>query len=114
MANWLHVLTYLRNVCAHHSRLWNANMAVQLAPTHLSGVPALQHMGTLTPGELARSYPVICVVVYLLEQVDPTSSWRTRLAESLSTLPATGRSLSEMGMPDDWGICLGPEESSDR
>lgn len=56
----------------------------------------------------------MCIVAYLLEQVDPTSSWRTRLAELLSTLPATGRSLSEMGMPDGWGIRLGPEETSVR
>ncbi|MCI5224401.1 MAG: Abi family protein, partial [Candidatus Electrothrix sp. AR4] len=23
MISWLHSFTYLRNLCAHHSRLWN-------------------------------------------------------------------------------------------
>jgi abortive infection bacteriophage resistance protein len=27
--NWLHALTYIRNVCAHHSRLWNRELAIR-------------------------------------------------------------------------------------
>ena len=26
MVSWIRSLNYLRNVCAHHSRLWNRNM----------------------------------------------------------------------------------------
>jgi len=26
---WLHTLTYIRNVCAHHSRLWNKVLAIE-------------------------------------------------------------------------------------
>ena len=28
-ASWLRSLNYLRNVCAHHSRLWNRNIVDQ-------------------------------------------------------------------------------------
>lgn len=28
-ATWLRSLNYLRNVCAHHSRLWNRNIVDQ-------------------------------------------------------------------------------------
>ncbi|HUI93035.1 MAG TPA: Abi family protein [Chitinivibrionales bacterium] len=27
--NWMHALTYVRNVCAHHSRLWNRELAIR-------------------------------------------------------------------------------------
>jgi abortive infection bacteriophage resistance protein len=27
--SWLHCLVYLRNLCAHHSRLWNRELAIQ-------------------------------------------------------------------------------------
>lgn len=27
--SWLHSLTYVRNICAHHSRLWNREFAIQ-------------------------------------------------------------------------------------
>lgn len=29
LVNWLHVITYIRNICAHHSRLWNRELAIR-------------------------------------------------------------------------------------
>src|SRR5690606_17605266 len=29
LRSWLHALTYLRNVCAHHKRLWNRQFAIR-------------------------------------------------------------------------------------
>ena len=29
LVGWLHTLTYIRNVCAHHSRLWNRELAIR-------------------------------------------------------------------------------------
>ena len=29
LTDWLHTLTYVRNVCAHHSRLWNRELAIR-------------------------------------------------------------------------------------
>jgi abortive infection bacteriophage resistance protein len=29
LANWMHFITYLRNICAHHSRLWNRELAIR-------------------------------------------------------------------------------------
>jgi abortive infection bacteriophage resistance protein len=29
LSNWLHHLTYIRNICAHHSRLWNRTFAIK-------------------------------------------------------------------------------------
>lgn len=28
-ATWMHVITYLRNICAHHSRLWNRELSIR-------------------------------------------------------------------------------------
>jgi abortive infection bacteriophage resistance protein len=102
VTNWMHAMTYLRNICAHHSRLWNANMAVQLAPRHLRTVPALAHLAALDSGDLARSYPAICLVGYLLHRIEPETSWVHRALDLVQTLAATGRRPSEMGMPADW------------
>lgn len=44
VANWMRVLNYLRNVCAHHSRLWNRNMTVQVAPRWLGDFDMLAHI----------------------------------------------------------------------
>ena len=29
LVSWLHTLSYVRNICAHHSRLWNRELAVR-------------------------------------------------------------------------------------
>ena len=29
LAKWMHVITYLRNLCAHHNRLWNRELAIR-------------------------------------------------------------------------------------
>ncbi len=29
LRSWLHFLTYLRNVCAHHARLWDRELAIR-------------------------------------------------------------------------------------
>ena len=29
IVNWMHVITYLRNTCAHHGRLWNREFAIR-------------------------------------------------------------------------------------
>ncbi|MBK2095155.1 Abi family protein [Francisella philomiragia] len=29
LQSWLHTLTYIRNICAHHSRLWNRDLAIE-------------------------------------------------------------------------------------
>jgi len=29
LSNWMHVITYLRNICAHHSRLWNRELSIR-------------------------------------------------------------------------------------
>ena len=38
-ATWLRSLNYLRNVCAHHSRLWNRNIVDQPRLRHLPNWP---------------------------------------------------------------------------
>ncbi len=35
LSSWLHSIVYLRNVCAHHARLWNREMQIQpMIPRH--------------------------------------------------------------------------------
>ena len=28
LASWLHTLTYIRNLCSHHARLWDGKLAI--------------------------------------------------------------------------------------
>ena len=30
LVSWLHTFTYVRNICAHHSRVWNRELAIAM------------------------------------------------------------------------------------
>ena len=62
-ASWLRSLNYLRNVCAHHSRLWNRNMTDQPrkpadSEASLPGLAKLPCSGEYFPTVLYCSIPI--------------------------------------------------------
>ncbi|MDX2972393.1 Abi family protein [Kribbella solani] len=102
LANWLRVLNYVRNVCAHHSRLWNRNLANQLAPSHLLSIPDLQH---LTGRDVlhSRVYSMLCIVAFLLSRIGQESRWAEQIRKLVTVeIPACGRNLRELGFPSGW------------
>lgn len=99
LGSWLHTLTFVRNCCAHHSRLWNRELSIP---------PALPNgqkwrLGSLGPGQpdpKRRLFVVLLMLGYLMEGVGPDQDWKGRL-EGLLTRYA-GLPLAAMGMADDW------------
>ena len=101
-ANWLYGMVFVRNIAAHHGRLWNHGMVWR--PTMPDGVPGF-NPPTLPGGKSAnRICGILCVVVFFIRQISPRSGWPGRLRELLANeFPdAPGRSLEEMGFPDGW------------
>ncbi|ETZ55255.1 Abi family protein [Mycobacterium avium subsp. hominissuis] len=100
LANWLEHLTVVRNICAHHSRLWNR------ALTPLGTSPRLRHLAGFATlpeqqDQIERVYGTICVITHLLGAVAPDSSWRAQVDHLVSTSFAqiALRNTSEMGYP---------------
>lgn len=118
LKNWLRALNYVRNICAHHSRLWNRNMTVQLKAGLLNqhsymkntlipaGLPRTPAGMTQTPRTLTRVFGALSVIVLLLKNMaDPAvgQRWQDELTDLLTTyVPQAGRNLSEMGFPLGW------------
>ena len=64
--SWLHSLVYVRNVCAHHSRLWNRVMRIQPAyPT----TPNLRWLNN-TSIQNNRTYYILSIIIFLLQSLD--------------------------------------------
>ena len=104
-ATWLRSLNYLRNVCAHYSRLWNRNIVDQpkLPPaTEVPWVAPFEDSGHLR----ARCFLLLRIARHLLQVVNPNSSWpermKTHLQEDFPDLDHLGLNLAGMGAPDDW------------
>lgn len=94
--SWLTCLNYVRNVCAHHARIWNRHMAVPIKTPHKSpewNEPAY-------PVTTDRIYSVLCVLKYLLDIIVPQSGWTQRLLGLLNDFPEIPR--ISMGMPRDF------------
>lgn len=92
LVSWFRSLNSLRNMCAHHNRLWNAVLAVN-APMFANRLKSEFSSG--------RSFHArTVVIVALLAVVEPTSSWKTQLRELLARYPAVDSAA--MGFQHGW------------
>ncbi len=97
LVNWMTNLNYIRNTCAHHSRLWNKNMTTQIGK--LDEVPDLQHAKQGT----SRVYASLAVLAYLIAKVSPQASWRADIADHIkSGLASVGQAEGKIGCPPGW------------
>lgn len=74
--SWFLTLNYVRNMCAHHSRLLNRNLAIKPLFPDLRLDPRW-HKGT--PISNARIFGVLTVLSYLLKRVAPDSTWQQQV-----------------------------------
>lgn len=94
LASWLHSLSYVRNVCAHHKRFWNRELAVR---------PRFPSRSRTWPHQVpdnARTYAVLVVLRHMLRVVSPNCEWRDRLFGLLDRHAAVP--LDAMRFPDNW------------
>lgn len=99
LKDWLSNLTYVRNVCAHHARFWNANITSRLSTRHLRAFPELGHAAGPST---ARPYSSLAVLAVLSKRLDPTDDWPTRVRTHIHERLPDGRSPGELGCPDGW------------
>lgn len=76
LEKWLRSLNFVRNVCAHHSRLWNINI-LELSPQ----VQDWQRMNT------SRPFFYFCIIQHLLKRICPNSTWSERFKQLLREFP---------------------------
>jgi abortive infection bacteriophage resistance protein len=102
LTSWVRTLNFVRNVCAHHGRLWNRVLIDQPKPPHLGEVPEFDHLaGDRFAQE--RFYAAAAIARFVLRIINPTSGWAGRLQTHLATFPATAAlGFSGSGFPNGW------------
>ena len=93
LQSWLHSLAYLRNLCAHHSRLWNR--AFSIPPTI-----AKKHAKFLHHAQKDRFYALAVVLFELTQVTAPGTGWHERLKSLLAAHPTVP--LAAMAFPANW------------
>lgn len=92
----LHHLAYVRNVCAHHARLWNREMVVSWKVPR-KGAKTL--LGAIIEHESNRIYNTLCLLVWLLDRISPGHGWRSRMQSLFAEFTPD---LAAMGFPTGW------------
>ncbi|MDI9357366.1 MAG: Abi family protein [Phycisphaerales bacterium] len=93
--SWLHSITYTRNICAHHSRLWNKDLAVE--PAILSNPIGL--WVDLVYNNNKRVFYFLCILKYLLNRINPNNSFKEKLVALFQKYPNIP--IKYVGIPSD-------------
>lgn len=97
LQSWLGALNVIRNICAHHGRLWNRELGFKPYIPNKQKYPQW-HDPFLIPNK--RMFAILTILRYLLKNVAPTSLWGYRFRDLLNRYPTI--SLAAMGFPLDW------------
>lgn len=99
-ASWLHHLVYVRNVCAHHSRLWDRVWAIKpdVPPIPAWSPPAL-------PGN-DHLFVTLLILRRLLARCPAIApfdaQWKVRMEAHLQAPPAVSNPSGRMGLVANW------------
>lgn len=102
--SWIHTLNYVRNVCAHHSRLWNRNLDVQ--PSMPAGIFEWSDAFSGRTDLIARSFVALAIARHLVKLICPNTQWHHRVRVHLENFPSLHSTktlgIGDMGCPMDW------------
>jgi abortive infection bacteriophage resistance protein len=95
-STWLHSIVYLRNVCAHHSRLWNRGLSIKPQSPNSPRKVWLKNREVRTD----KAYFALSMTKYLLQTVNPKSTFTAKFVRLVNKYPNVD--VKAMGFPDDW------------
>ena len=95
LESWLTSLNAVRNICAHHSRLWNRELGYK-------PIIPVKNSNWNKPFKIKnnRIFGILSIINYMLGIIIPQSKWNVRLETLLSDFSEIP--LKDMGFPKDW------------
>ncbi len=87
---------YIRNICAHHARLWNRVLAIKPVIPYASNSPDWHNPRTVAND---RAF-VLTLLNYVLGRIAPQSAWRARLYSLFDRFPEIP--LASMDIAPAW------------
>lgn len=109
LRSWFRTLSDLRNLCAHHARIWNREfgsfpLIPRKPPKGWAQIPLGVFVHQYDPlaqiEPQRRFYMQLVVIETLMRVVCPESEWSLRLLQLLDQHPHVSR--RHMGFPDGW------------
>ena len=95
--SWLLTLNTVRNICAHHGRLWNRENGIKPIIPLIRDYPDWH---TPIKVENKRVFAILTICQHCLHKIAPQSRWYDRFYQLLLQYPAIP--IAEMGFPKNW------------
>lgn len=98
LENWMLCFSNIRNICAHHGRLWNRRLTAHIK------FPTNPHFDFITNKQVYpyKLYASICCIQYMLNTIIPANGFKADLIALINTCPLAQE--KEMGFPVNWQL----------
>lgn len=99
LENWMLCFSHLRNISAHHGRLWNRRLITK------PKLPYNTKKIFLSKNEIKSIYPnklyaTLCIISYILKEIDSTNGFNSKFLDLMNAIPLNQEKA--MGFIDDW------------
>ena len=88
---------YIRNLCAHHSRLWNRRFTITVQLPQSSPPAVIPNLNRVQDRLI---YNTLVLLIHMVGIIEPTANWPRRLTHHLLSLKPD--LFPHMGFPPDW------------
>ena len=97
LSSWLIYINNVRNICAHHSRLWNKRVTANqpIIPQRKKN----KFNGSIPENFNTSVYGIISIIDRLLSSFNKDNSFAAKISELVNTFNIDA---TLMGFPDDW------------
>lgn len=99
LSSLLHHLTVLRNMCAHHARVWNRLFTISIQPPRAKPAILISAMQTDAKQKM-KLYNTLVMMNWMLNIIQPDHDWTHRLLALLAEYPTI--QTRHMGFPQSW------------
>lgn len=103
LKSWIDTIIYVRNICAHHSRLWN--IILTISPTwpktpYYEWISSWDNKDQKTADKELKIYSAICITKYFLDRVNPYHKLKDKLTELFDKYNEID--IAHMGFTHNW------------
>lgn len=99
LSSWLEAMGYVRNIIAHHSRLWSRNM-VKKPTENINNPLGLWFSRGLEPVQTKKPFLIITCMLYLCNSITPNNQVKEKLLELFHNNPDIP--IYKLGFLNNW------------
>lgn len=99
LSSWLEAIVYLRNIIAHHSRLWSRNM-VKRPIGNIKNPIGNWFENNLLPVQEKKPFLIISSMVYLCNKVTPSHQIKNKILDLINNNPNVP--VYKLGFLNNW------------